>query len=275
MADYYSILARAVGGLDLNTTAARRRLYGRARAALLEEARAAYPPLDHSTIMAARKSLEEAIGKVERQARREQEPTEALSFSLPHQPSRERITARPKLGTTTADYHSLVAKAINALGPHTEEARHQVYDRARAALLSEVHKLVPALEQSEVMTERFYLELAIGEVEAQCEQSTRSAMDNPATPRGIPVTAPSVQANQNEQEVCGSSTKAYRQDLRSDVAAPARYSEQYGQPADWGDCERLRDTWLTDLLARASSGTNNDQTDFTPKRALRHTGSRD
>jgi hypothetical protein len=36
-------------------------------------------------------------------------------------------------------------------------------------------------------------------------------------------------------------------------------------------CERLRDTWLTDLLARASRGGNNDQTDFTPKRALRHT----
>jgi hypothetical protein len=101
-------------------------------------------------------------------------------------------------------------------------------------------KLVPALERSEVMTEQFYLELAIGEVEAQCEQSTRST-----TPRGIVVTAPSVQANQNKQEVCGSRTEAYRQDHRSDVAAPARYPEQYGQPADRGDCERLHDTWLT------------------------------
>jgi hypothetical protein len=40
---------------------------------------------------------------------------------------------------------------------------------------------------------------------------------------------------------------------------------------DEGNCQRIPDTWLTDLLARASHGSNNDQTDFTPKRALRHT----
>jgi hypothetical protein len=258
MADYYSILARAVRGLDLNNPAVRRRLYGRARDALHAEMRGAYPPLDQSAILAARKSLEEAIGTVETQARRDeqhadQEPTEALWLLLPHQQPRERIAARPTFGTTMADYHSLVAKAINALGPHTEEARRQIYDRARVALLSEVHKLRPALGRSEIMTEQFYLELAIGEVE-QREQTS--------------------QANQNEQEVCGSGTRAYQQDLRFAGAAPARYPKQYGQPADRGDCERLHDTWLTDLLARASRGTNNDQTDFTPKRALRHTGSR-
>jgi hypothetical protein len=38
-----------------------------------------------------------------------------------------------------ADYYSLVARAIKALGAHTEEARCRVYDRARAALFSEVH----------------------------------------------------------------------------------------------------------------------------------------
>jgi hypothetical protein len=164
-----------------------------------------------------------------------------------------------------ADYHSLVAKAINALGPHTEEARRQIYDRARAALLSEVHKLRPALDRSEIMTEQFYLELAIGEVELR-EQSARSTMRNPATLRGVVVAAPSAQMNQNEQEIC---------DLLSGVAAPARYPEQYGQQADEGDRERIRDTWLTDLLARASRGTNNDQTDFTPKRVSRHSGAPD
>jgi hypothetical protein len=260
MADYYSILGKAVTGLDLNTLAERRRLYGRARDALHAEVRGAYPPVDHSTIMAARKSLEEAIGKVETQARREQrahqEPTGALLVPLPYQQQpRERIAAHPTFGTTIADYHSLVAKAINALGPHTEEARRQVYDRARAALLSEVHKLVPALDRSKVMTEQFYLEMAIGEVEAQCKQSAQLTVGNPST-----VFA---QANQNEQEV---------RELRSGKAAPARYPEQYDQPADQGDCEGIRDTWLTDILARASRGANNnDQTDFTPKRALGHT----
>jgi len=65
MADYHSIIAKAVSTLDPNTGEARRRLYGRARAALLSEIRRAYPPLDQSDIMATRKSLEEAIGKVE------------------------------------------------------------------------------------------------------------------------------------------------------------------------------------------------------------------
>jgi hypothetical protein len=279
MADYYSIIAKAVSTLDPNTREARRRLYGRARAALLAEIRRAYPPLDQSDIMATRKSLEEAIGKVETQAQREQRahqaPADALSLPSLHQQPRERKTASPPFRATIADYYSLVAKATNALDAHTEEARLRVYDRARAAFVSEVHKLAPALDQSEIMAEQFYLELAIGEVEAeQREQSARSTVGNPATvfPRGAVVAAPSAQANQNDQEVCGSRTRAYRQDLQSGVTAPARYPEQYGQPADRGDCERLRDTWLTDLLARASRGGNNDQTDFTPKRALRHTG---
>jgi hypothetical protein len=63
-----------------------------------------------------------------------------------------------------------------------------VYDRARTALLSEVHKLVPALDQTEIMAEQFYLELAIGEVEAdtQREQGAQSAVGprSGAFPRG-------------------------------------------------------------------------------------------
>ena len=37
MADYYSLIAKAVGALDLNTEKARRRLYERARTALRSE----------------------------------------------------------------------------------------------------------------------------------------------------------------------------------------------------------------------------------------------
>jgi hypothetical protein len=126
--------------------------------------------------MAARKSLEEAFAKVEIQARRaHHERTDALSPTSPYQQC-ERIAARPAFGATMADYYSLVAKAINALGAGTEEARRRVYDRARAALLSEVHNLVPALDGSEVMAEQLYLELATGEVEAQREQSARSTV---------------------------------------------------------------------------------------------------
>jgi hypothetical protein len=68
MADYYSILARAVGGLDPNTPAARRRLYDRARSALLSEMQNAYPPIPHSDIINAQMALDTAIGQLEAEA---------------------------------------------------------------------------------------------------------------------------------------------------------------------------------------------------------------
>jgi hypothetical protein len=65
MADYYSILARAVRGLDPNTSVARRRLYGRARSALISEMQNAEPPIPRSEIMVARMALEAAIEELE------------------------------------------------------------------------------------------------------------------------------------------------------------------------------------------------------------------
>ena len=71
MADYYSIIANAVSALDCNTEDARQRLYQRARAALIAEMRGAEPALNQSDILVARISLEEAIGEVEAEARRD------------------------------------------------------------------------------------------------------------------------------------------------------------------------------------------------------------
>jgi nitrite reductase/ring-hydroxylating ferredoxin subunit len=68
MADYYSIIARAVGGLDPNTGAARRRLYDRARVALVAEMRSAENALDEADILVAQASLERAILKIEADA---------------------------------------------------------------------------------------------------------------------------------------------------------------------------------------------------------------
>jgi hypothetical protein len=80
MADYYSILARAVSGLDSNTPTARRRLYDRARSALLSEMQKARPPIAQSEIMVARMALDTAIGQVEADA-----CLEALEKSSEHQ----------------------------------------------------------------------------------------------------------------------------------------------------------------------------------------------
>jgi hypothetical protein len=62
MADYYSIVARAIRGLDPNTPAARRRLHDRARSALLSA------PIPRSEIVIAQMALDTAIEQVEADA---------------------------------------------------------------------------------------------------------------------------------------------------------------------------------------------------------------
>ena len=82
MDDYCTIIAKAVRTLHPNTGDTRRRLYERARAALLTELRSA----DHSDIMAAQMLLELAIGEVEGG----EQTINAPSMASPHtQPARE------------------------------------------------------------------------------------------------------------------------------------------------------------------------------------------
>jgi hypothetical protein len=68
MADYYSILAKAVNALDPNTGMARQQLYQRARSAMMSELENAYPPFRRSEIGIAEIALESAIEKAEAEA---------------------------------------------------------------------------------------------------------------------------------------------------------------------------------------------------------------
>jgi hypothetical protein len=70
MADYYSLIAKAVEGLEKSTGEARRGLYDRARKALLEQLRGVEPALSEPDITRERLALEEAIRKVEAEAAR-------------------------------------------------------------------------------------------------------------------------------------------------------------------------------------------------------------
>ena len=72
MADYRSIIAKAVSALDLNTEKARRRLYERARTAFRSKMHSAYPPFHRSEIATEEMALEMAIEAVEAEAVREQ-----------------------------------------------------------------------------------------------------------------------------------------------------------------------------------------------------------
>ena len=74
MADYYPLIARAVGGLDDNTGENRRALYERARAALVNQLRGVDPPLDEEEITRERLALEDAIRRIETDAAEREQP---------------------------------------------------------------------------------------------------------------------------------------------------------------------------------------------------------
>jgi hypothetical protein len=68
MADYYSILAQAVGVLDPNTADTRGQLYNRARSAMISKLEDAMPPFSGADIAAAKIAFESAVAKVEAEA---------------------------------------------------------------------------------------------------------------------------------------------------------------------------------------------------------------
>ncbi len=71
MADYNSVLKKAVAGLQENTGSARRAVYQRARNAIVKQLKSYDPPLSPSQITEEQLKLEEAIRKVEAEAARE------------------------------------------------------------------------------------------------------------------------------------------------------------------------------------------------------------
>jgi hypothetical protein len=68
VADYYSILFKAVSALEPNTASARQRLYERARSSMSAEIEGASPPFDASDIAAAKQGLKSAIDRIEAEA---------------------------------------------------------------------------------------------------------------------------------------------------------------------------------------------------------------
>ena len=84
MADYYSVISRAISGLPGNTCEARRVLYERARAALQDTLRKHNPPLSEIALANEQSAFETAIRKAETEwlfndMRRESEEYAALS----------------------------------------------------------------------------------------------------------------------------------------------------------------------------------------------------
>src|SRR5271170_7416289 len=73
-----------------------------------------------------------------------------------------------------ADYHPLIARAVDGLGTSTGEARRALYERARAALVAQLRAIEPPLSESDITRERLALEDAIRKVEAETVRKARA-----------------------------------------------------------------------------------------------------
>jgi hypothetical protein len=100
MADYYPLIARAVGGLDKNTGDARRALYERARTALVTQLRGVEPALSESEITRERLALEEAIRKVEAESARRSRADTPRAAAKPAAGEEQAPRAAPTLPRT-------------------------------------------------------------------------------------------------------------------------------------------------------------------------------
>ena len=72
-----------------------------------------------------------------------------------------------------ADYYALIDRAVGGLDKNTGEHRRALYDRARAALVSQLRGVHPALDETDITRERLALEEAIRKVEAETAKRTR------------------------------------------------------------------------------------------------------
>ena len=79
MADYYSVIARAVSRLPTKTDEARHAIYDRARTAVQESLRTHDPPLSPAELATERFALEAAISRVETELRRSAREETTLS----------------------------------------------------------------------------------------------------------------------------------------------------------------------------------------------------
>lgn len=90
MADYYSLISRAIVALPQQTPDARQAVYDRARKALFNQLRSIQPPVAEADIAAEGRALEEAIARLEKEiaASNAQQPASAKTASARTAPAK-------------------------------------------------------------------------------------------------------------------------------------------------------------------------------------------
>jgi hypothetical protein len=151
-----------------------------------------------------------------------------------------------------ADYYPLIARAIAGLDPAAPgESRRALYERARAALISQLRSVQPPLSESEITRERLSLEEAVRKVESEAAQRAREARSNSGgsragdalrrsngragdaatAPRPRPAAPPPASAPRNDRQPIGQDERSDPLRARNSVPPPPPASSRPQPPA--------------------------------------------
>lgn len=90
-----------------------------------------------------------------------------------------------------ADFYPILARAVAGLPENTPEARRAIYDRARAALITQLRGLDPPLSEAEIMRERLTLDETVARIEAEHDEAPQPPAKGPVIrPQGQAPLAP-------------------------------------------------------------------------------------
>jgi hypothetical protein len=151
-----------------------------------------------------------------------------------------------------ADYCSVIAKAVRMLGQNTADARHEVYERARSAVLSEMNRAYPRLDQSDIAAAQMCLEAAIIEIEVNALQSQRA--QSTISSRSDVLAEPPADHEQRRAPITRRWVRVFRP-AGDRIKSRGKVLLDHSS----GETGKGRDPWLTDLLARASREVKEDQ----------------
>ena len=125
MADYYSLISRAISALPASSFDAREAVYARARAALVSQLKNIQPPVDEADIRAESRALEEAITRIELEIATKAAPGQSTTPASPAPLSTPRpAPAAPGGNKTIAAPSAALARlreraALTKTGPVT------------------------------------------------------------------------------------------------------------------------------------------------------------
>ncbi len=168
-----------------------------------------------------------------------------------------------------ADYHPLIARAVEGLENSTGEARRGLYERARAALVAQLRSIDPPLSEADITRERLALEDAIRKVEAESVRKARAERPAPAPPPRsappkppVPPAAPVAPRRDRPSPTMGNPSQANPSQANPSAANPS--AALGNMPTPRPDLIRSAPPWPEPQPSRLESDAATDETRAAP-----------